>query len=102
MTTQCGRSAIPVNDDDDGLLDVVETNTSVFIDENDTGTDPLDTDTDDDGFEDGSEVAKGADPADPLSFPMANVPAFGPTAAFLLGCVLMSRGVAAASRRTRP
>lgn len=48
---------VPVPDSDmDGLDDVVETNTGIFIDANDTGTDPNNPDTDGDGLEDGEEV----------------------------------------------
>ncbi|MFP8874064.1 MAG: thrombospondin type 3 repeat-containing protein [Myxococcota bacterium] len=50
------------DDDNDGLDDVVETGTSVFIDANNTGTDPRDADSDDDGVSDGDEVAAGTDP----------------------------------------
>jgi len=54
------------DDDNDGLVDVVETNTGVFVDETDTGTDALDSDTDDDGLNDGEEVVDhGTDPLDP-------------------------------------
>jgi len=42
--------------DDDELLDGVETNTGVYVSENDTGSDPLDPDSDDDGLTDGDEV----------------------------------------------
>lgn len=45
------------DDDNDGLDDTVETGTGVYVDENDTGTDPLDKDSDDDTFEDGEEVS---------------------------------------------
>ena len=41
------------DDDADGLEDVVETDTGVYIDSSNTGTDPLDPDTDDDGICDG-------------------------------------------------
>jgi len=41
------------DDDADGLLDSVETNTGIYIDATDTGTDPLNPDTDDDGICDG-------------------------------------------------
>ncbi len=50
------------DDDDDGLLDVVETRTGVFVSGSDTGTDPIDADSDDDGVSDGDEVARGTDP----------------------------------------
>ena len=42
--------------DQDGLCDSVETNTGTYVDENHTGTDPNDDDTDDDGLTDGEEV----------------------------------------------
>ena len=58
------------DDDNDGLLDVVETNTGIFISAIDTGTDPLNTDTDEDGFTDDVEVAEGSDPTDPASTPV--------------------------------
>ena len=41
------------DDDGDGLLDSVETDTGLYVDGQDTGTDPLDPDTDDDGICDG-------------------------------------------------
>ena len=50
------------DDDNDGLDDGVETGTSVFIDANNTGTNPHDADSDDDGVSDGDEVAAGTDP----------------------------------------
>ena len=55
------------DDDDDGLLDVVETRTGVFVSGSDTGTNPIDADSDDDGVSDGDEVAAGSDPNDPES-----------------------------------
>ena len=44
------------DDDNDGLADVVETSTGVFVDATDTGTDPFVADTDGDGLTDGDEV----------------------------------------------
>ncbi|MEL0190570.1 MAG: putative Ig domain-containing protein, partial [Candidatus Poseidoniales archaeon] len=41
------------DDDGDGLDDVNETGTGTYVDESDTGTDPLDPDTDNDGICDG-------------------------------------------------
>jgi hypothetical protein len=58
-------SADQVDSDGDGLLNSVETDTGTFVDENDTGSDPFDADTDDDGLEDGDEVALETDPSDP-------------------------------------
>jgi len=55
-----------VDTDGDGLTDVVETNTGIFVDENDTGTDRLNRDSDDDTLPDGWEVAAGTDPNNPL------------------------------------
>lgn len=42
--------------DDDGLFDYVETNTGIFVDIYNTGTDPNNLDTDGDGISDGEEV----------------------------------------------
>ena len=41
------------DDDGDGLDDVNETNTGTYVDGSDTGTDPLNPDTDNDGICDG-------------------------------------------------
>ncbi|MDP0501152.1 MAG: glycoside hydrolase N-terminal domain-containing protein [Verrucomicrobiota bacterium JB022] len=46
----------PIDSDNDGLLDSVETNTGVYVSPTDTGTDPLKADTDGDGIEDGVEI----------------------------------------------
>ena len=43
--------------DGDGLLNTVETNNGTFVDANNTGTNPNDADSDDDGYNDGAEVA---------------------------------------------
>ena len=45
--------------DDDGLNDRVETNTGIYVDASDTGTDPNDNDTDDDGLLDRVETNTG-------------------------------------------
>jgi len=63
----------PLDSDQDLLPDAVETDTGIFVDENDTGTDPNDPDTDDDGVWDGIEVALGTDPLNPLDFPLLPV-----------------------------
>lgn len=42
--------------DGDGLANVDETNNGTFVSATNTGTNPLDADSDDDGFNDGSEV----------------------------------------------
>lgn len=54
----------PLDSDGDGLTDDVETDTGVFVDGNDTGSDPFDNDSDDDGLLDGAEVALGTNPVD--------------------------------------
>jgi len=54
--TPTATATAALDSDNDGLLDSVETNTGVFVDENNTGTDPNDPDTDDDGINDGDEV----------------------------------------------
>lgn len=48
--------------DGDGLADVVETDTGVYVDPSDTGTDPYNPDTDDDTIVDGWEVVLGDNP----------------------------------------
>ena len=45
-----------LDEDDDGLLNGVETNTGTYVDQNDTGTDPEVPDNDGDGYLDGHEV----------------------------------------------
>ena len=52
------RSATPVvvDSDEDGLPDDVETNTGIFVDGTDTGTDPNNPDSDGDGLLDGVET----------------------------------------------
>ncbi|MGE4606896.1 MAG: hypothetical protein AAEJ52_09160, partial [Myxococcota bacterium] len=64
-----GPEGLPDDQDQDGLSDSVETNTGIFVDENDTGTDPSDPDTDGDGHQDGFEIAEGTDPVDGNSYP---------------------------------
>ena len=47
------------DDDADGLLDTVETDTGTYVDSSDTGTDPLNPDTDGDGICDGPNAIAG-------------------------------------------
>jgi Bacterial TSP3 repeat len=78
-------TAPAVDTDGDGLDDSVETNTGIFVDANDTGTDPLVADTDGDGVNDGVEVSLGTDPnnaAETPSLPLATLPVL-----FVLGCM---------------
>ena len=53
---------LQLDTDGDGLPDWVETNTRVYVSPTDTGTDPNDPDTDDDGVLDGDEVPAGTNP----------------------------------------
>ena len=93
-------NACDVDDDGDGLLDTVETDTGVYVDENDTGTDPLVADTDGDGWQDGQEVVAGTDPTDPNSVPGGpGVPGLGPAWYAVLTAALW--GVAAGGMRRR-
>ena len=91
----------PFDDDDDGdgLLDVVETGSGVFVSAGDTGSSPVLTDTDGDGFDDPTEVAEGSDPNDAGSLPAALVPLFGGVGLVLL--FLMLGIVGNESRPTR-
>ena len=94
-TGEFERDANPLvsDTDSDGLSDLVETKTGIFVSLTDTGTDPrkADTDedgrtdgdeinvapttnphladTDEDGYTDGSEIATGHDPTDPSNNP---------------------------------
>jgi hypothetical protein len=86
------------DDDGDGLLDVVETNTGVFQSPGDTGTDPTAADSDEDGFDDGIEVSAGSDPNDPLSVPAAEIPSLSLRSLPILGLILC---LAAARARPR-
>jgi predicted flap endonuclease-1-like 5' DNA nuclease len=63
-----------LDDDGDGYNDSVETDTGMYLDENNTGTDPRDPDTDDDGICDGPNAVPGICAAGPDTTP------FGPTA----------------------
>jgi hypothetical protein len=58
------KFSLVADTDGDGLPDDVETNTGVYVDETDTGTDPNDLDTDGDGLPDGWEVYNDLDPND--------------------------------------
>ena len=61
--------ACDVDDDGDGLLDTVETNTGVFVSPSNTGTNPWNRDTDGDGYSDRTEVQFHSDPLDAGSVP---------------------------------
>jgi probable HAF family extracellular repeat protein len=60
----------PAHDTDgDGIPDLAETGTGVYVSPSDTGSDLLDPDSDADGFDDGIEVAAGSNPNDAAAFP---------------------------------
>lgn len=65
-------SIVP-DDDNDGLANDVETNTGVFIDAGNTGTDPNNDDSDNDSYIDGDEVVAGTDPNDINDFPAPTI-----------------------------
>ncbi len=88
-------NACDADDDDDGLLDTVETNTHVFVGPQDTGTDPLLVDSDGDGYADSDEVLAGSDPTDAGSIP-AGAPVPGPG---LPGLALLAAALCGAARR---
>ena len=85
------------DDDGDGLLDIHETNTGVYISPTDTGSDPLSADSDGDGFGDGAEVSAGSNPNDPLSTPAVLLPALGLAGRAAVALLLL--GVGLATRR---
>ena len=91
------------NEDHDGLFDIFETNTGVYVSPTDTGSDPFDPDTDGDGFNDGWEVTHGTNPNDPADAPFLPwVPALGPWGYALLLLVLAGAGASRLrSRRMR-
>ena len=59
--------AAPGDLDDDGLRDVVETNTAVYVSPSDTGTNPAVADTDGDSLPDGMELNLGTVPTNAAS-----------------------------------
>jgi hypothetical protein len=95
-----GRPAfLDPDDDGDGLLDVVETGTGIFVSASDTGTGSAKRDTDGDGFHDGVEVTAGSDPNDPDSRPIS-VPALSALARTTLMLVLIATGGRVLRRRS--
>ena len=79
------QSFLDPDDDNDGLLDVVESGTGIFVSALDTGTDPLNPDSDGDGASDGDEVAAGSDPNDAGSLPdPPQVPALSSTSQWIV------------------
>jgi hypothetical protein len=93
------------DDDGDGLLDIHETGTGVFVSATDTGTDPFLWDTDGDGHSDGAELSMGSDPNDPFDpDPPVEVPSLGRFALALLALLLAAisrKGLHEASKLRR-
>lgn len=67
---QRGSSPLSVDTDGDGLPDAVETNTGVFVNASDTGTNPQVYNSDADGANDAVEVLLGSNPVDTASSPL--------------------------------
>ncbi len=88
------------DDDNDGLLDSVETATGIFVSSLDTGSLPNVADSDGDGVHDGVEVELGFDPNDENSTPeLSQVPATTPIGWALLLVALL---LIAVTRMNRP
>jgi hypothetical protein len=81
-----------IDRDEDDLPNGVETGTGVFIDGDDTGTNPALSDTDGDGFDDGIEVLAGTDPNNPFDFPSSSVPSMSGRNVGLLCSLLLVAG----------
>jgi len=90
------------DDDNDGLLDVVETNTGVFVSASNTGSNPFSADSDGDGIGDGTEVLNGWNPNDPLSPGPAQVPTLEFWGRLLLVGGVLALGVHLLRRRGTP
>ncbi|MEM9177399.1 MAG: thrombospondin type 3 repeat-containing protein [Myxococcota bacterium] len=88
------------DDDGDGLDDLVETATGVFVSALNTGSSPFLPDSDGDGVNDGVEVLAGFDPNDPLSRPAMQVPSVGFVSITLLVIALLLLGTRAAAFRS--
>ena len=95
-----------IDRDLDTLVNGVETNTGVFVNASDTGSNPAMRDTDGDGIDDGTEVAMGSDPNDPndpITAPpfTPSVPSLTPVALGALSFALVAAGMLAARRQRR-
>lgn len=88
--------------DGDGIPNAYETGTGIYVSPTNTGTNPLDPDSDGDGARDGAELIADTDPNDPASFPPVPVPALGTGSRALLVTLLAALlGLAGRGLRTR-
>ncbi len=94
-------NACDLDDDNDGLLDVVETGTGTFVSASDTGSLSFVADTDGDGILDGEEVANGWNPNNASSPNVTEVPIFNTQGWILWVTVLAGFGFST-SLRLRP
>ncbi|MFP6639923.1 MAG: hypothetical protein VCC04_06750, partial [Myxococcota bacterium] len=96
-------NACDLDDDNDELPDVVETNTGIFVDELNTGSDPLLADSDGDGIDDGEEVQNLWDPNDPSSPGAPSVPLLPvPGVALLMGLLVWIGSRSLKNRKNSP
>jgi len=79
------------DDDNDGLSDDDEIN--VY------GTNPMNADTDGDGYTDGQEVAAGTNPLNPNSYPFSTIPAMPLWGQVLLLALVLGLGMLYTARR---
>jgi len=98
---QLGDACDP-DDDGDGLLDLHETGTGIFVSATDTGSDPRLADSDGDGFSDGVEVAAGWDPNDPGDPSPVAVPALPLPGLALAALLLAAAAARLGAARARP
>jgi len=87
--------------DGDGLVNEAETNDGVFVDTNQSGTDPLVFDTDGDGWGDGYEAVLGSDPTDSASEPPVALPGVAPLGLGILGAAMGAFGALGLRARRR-
>ena len=86
--------------DQDLLPDLAETNTGTFVSSADTGTNPNDRDSDDDGVIDGTEVHLGTDPNSSGSVPSVPVGGIVLLAVFV-GILIVSAGIFVTRRASK-